>query len=639
MALITVDHAGVQLHFNSDNLHFILCRAGNTWAWVDEYRPMVRTVQGDIVYFDQAQQVTHRRWKSGVGEGILSHYEGFAPEGKIISFAFETLVWTEGATGNVYFEFIPIREEGIAVQDICWPGPMAFDAPQDDWYSVLNILQGLLLPNNWPTEVTKLSFDGQLCSNTAYMPWFGQVRPQAGYMAICQHPWDAAFQVDHPTAGPYTHVGIRWLPSLGRMTYRRVVRYTLFDSCDYNDLCKAYRQYAKETGLFTSLAEKAARNPLVHDLIGAAFVHKGIKAHVKPDTCFYNAEQPEKNEALVSFSARAEEIRRYKARGVEKLYLHLDGWGDAGYDNRHPDYLPACQEAGGWEGMKLLSDTIQQCGYLFGLHDQYRDYYFDAPTFDREFACQAPDGSILDVSRWAGGRQSYLCATQAPFYVKRNFEEVLRHGIHLDASYLDVFTCNEGDECANPRHRMTRQECFAYRSACFSYLWSKGILPSSEEVTDWAMQTLVFAHYGPYDFMLQAPGTSRKGIPVPLFNLVYHDCLILPWPMDRLPGQEDYMLYALLNGGGAYLEKDAAYPGCDGAFAEPSGEEQLDENIRRWRIVAGLQQRVAMCEMLRHEFVDGCTHRQRTTFSDGTVVTVDLQQGSYTIETAPEARR
>ena len=118
-----------------------------------------------------------------------------------------------------------------------------------------------------------------------------------------------------------------------------------------------------------------------------------------------------------------------------------------------------------------------------------------------------------------------------------------------------------------------------YRSACFEYLLSRNILPSSEEVTDWAMKSLVFAHYGPYDFMLAKPGSPRKGIPTPLYNLVYHDCMILPWPMDRNEGKEDYMLYALLNGGGAYLDKDGAYPNCDGAFDDPNAERDLDEQI------------------------------------------------------------
>lgn len=634
MSVITVDHANTTLQLDEATLALSVTAHGQTWRWAESYRPRFVTTDDKEFFFSDAVTISHHAWNTGIGQGIRSTYQGFVVDGAEKPFAFETIVWIEGVSGDVFFEFVPLNEEGITLKAIYWPGYMEFEEPSDRWYSVLNILQGLLLPNTWENEVNKLQFDGQMCSCAAYMPWFGQVRPGAGYIAICQHPWDAAYQVDHPANGPYSHVSVRWLPSLGKMAYRRVMKYTFLGDCDYNDLCKIYRGYVKETGLFTSLAEKAAKSPLVDKLIGSAIVHKGIKTHIAPGSYYYNEEEPEKNDHLIPFSVRTAEIKHYKEKGVKKLYLHLDGWGDPGYDNKHPDYLPACKEAGGWEGLKELSDTIQDCGYMFGLHDQYRDYYFDAPTFDKDFACYAPDGSIFDMSRWAGGRQTLLCATQAPYYVKRNFEEVLRHGIHLEASYLDVFTCNEGDECNHPWHKMTRKECFEYRNACFSYLLSKNILPSSEEVTDWAMKNLVFAHYGPYDFMLQAPGTPRKGIPTPLFNLVYHDCIILPWLMDRIEGQEDYMLYALLNGGAAYMDKDGAYPNCDGAFDNAAAETHLDEEIARYQIVSALQERIAKCEMTRHEFLDRDWKKQCTTYSDGTTVTVNFHDNSYQIDLA-----
>ncbi|WP_276951909.1 DUF5696 domain-containing protein [Acetatifactor muris] len=621
---LTISAAGITVTFFPDSL---CCRveAGNR-IWEQTCPPRIERKECSAVLFSDAASISHRYYQSGVGTGILSSYDGFAEMEK---FSFETLIWIEHATGNVRFELIPGRD-GEAFAAVHWPMPFAFDNPVSSSYTVMPVLQGILIPNTWETAVGKLPFNGQMCSAGAYMPWFGQVEARRGYIAICEQPWDAGYEIDHPAGGPYSHVGMYFLPSLGRLAYRRVTRFTFLEDCDYNDLCKVYRSYVKETGLFTTLAEKSARNLLVRKLVGAAIVHKGIKTHVSPDSLFYDREHPEKNDVVIPFAERTREILRFRDKGMRRLYLHLDGWGDPGYDNRHPDYLPACEEAGGWEGMKELSDTIRECGYMFGLHDQYRDYYMDAPSFDREFACEAPDGSIFDMARWAGGRQSYLCATQAPYYVKRNFEEVLRHGIHLEASYLDVFTCNEGDECANPRHRMTRRECFEYRSACFRYLCSKKILPSSEECGDWAMRDLVFCHYGPYDFMLEKPGTPRRGIPVPLFNLVYHDCIILPWPMDRLPDTEDYMLYALLNGGGAYVDKDGAYPDCDGAF-DAAREKQLDEDISRYRVVAALQEQVADYEMVRHEFLDGSPHRQRTLFADGTQVTVDLKSGEYRI--------
>ena len=177
------------------------------------------------------------------------------------------------------------------------------------------------------------------------MPWFGQVKEKEGYIAICETPWDAGYYAVHPAKGPYTHVGAYFLPSLGKMDYRRVLRYTFETDCDYNRLCKIYRQYVKETGKLRTLKEKAAAVHSVDDLVGCAFVHTGIKTVVQPDSEFYDSQAPEKNNRLVSFRERAELIRELKKMGVEKLYLHLDGWAQPGYDNQHPDYLPACKEA------------------------------------------------------------------------------------------------------------------------------------------------------------------------------------------------------------------------------------------------------------------------------------------------------
>lgn len=136
---------------------------------------------------------------------------------------------------------------------------------------------------------------------------------------------------------------------------------------------------------------------------------------------------------------------------------------------------------------------------------------------------------------------------------------------------------------------MTRRDCYMYRGNCFSWLLSQGILTSSEEVSDWAVPYLVFCHYAPYDFMLRPSETPKKGIPVPLFNLVYHDCVIEPWMMDRVSKDEDYMLYALLAGGAPYLVRDGAYPNTDGAF---DGEKiSLEEMTERCRVVTELHEK------------------------------------------------
>lgn len=620
---------GTEIRFDESRLSFTITHEGDSWNWGEGFRPRMECEEGTI-YFADAKKISHEEWKTGIGHGILSHFEGFELNGADAGIAFDTIVWIEEVSGDVFFEWVPLSTETVKVKSVYWPGYMEFDEKKDSWYTLLNWQQGLLVPNTWKTAVDKVVFDGFMGTAGAYMPWFGQVKDRAGYIAICEQPWNAAYYTEHPAEGPYTHVGIRWEPSLGKMDYRRVMKYSFVKDCDYNDLCKIYRNYVIEKGRFKSLAEKAVKTPSIDQLIGSAFLHKGIKTQVMKNSDFYDAENPDKNNHLTPFSVRTEEIKKFHELGVEKLYLHLDGWAEPGYDNQHPDYLPACEKAGGWKAMKELSDTMHECGYLFGIHDQYRDYYYAAKTFDENFATRLADGTIPSHARWAGGPQTYLCATQAPFYVKRNFTEIMDNGIKLDCAYLDVFTCNEGDECSHPWHKMTRRECYEYRNACFEYLLSKGILPSSEEVNDWAIPSLVFCHYAPYDFMLDRPGSPKKGIPVPLFNLVYHDCLIEPWMMDKVSEEEDYMLYAVLNGGAPYLVRDGAYQNTDGSFAG-GVEISIEDQIKRCKVVSDLHEKVAKCEMVRHEMVDGNPEVQRTTFADGTVVTVDFQAQTYQI--------
>lgn len=614
--------------FDEEKLCFSICADGEEWSFEENYRPYL-VIAGEKVLFSQAEKVLHQEIKNGIGAGILSNYSGFVVNGEHMNISFETYVWMEEATGDVFFEWIPLEENG-KIEHVCWPGPMAFEEKRSDWYTLITEYQGRLIPNDWELESEKIVFDGMFGTAGAYMSWFSQIREGNGYIAIALTPWNGKMGLEHPAGGPYTHVSVSWQPSLGKMDYRRCMRYSFRKGCDYNDMCKIYRNYMFENGLATTLNEKAARVPSINKMIGSAFVHKGIKTSVNPASEFFDPAAPEKNNSLTPFAVRQKEMEEIHALGVKKLYLHLDGWAQPGYDNRHPDYLPACAEAGGWEDMKKLADSMHEMGYMFGIHDQYRDFYKDAPSYSDEYACMLPDGTIPSHARWAGGPQAFLCGTQAPYYVKRNFSEIKNHGIKLDGAYLDVFTCNEGDECDNPRHRMTRRDCYEFRGKCFQYLLNQGILCSSEEVSDWSMNSLVFCHYAPYRFMMEKPGTPQVGIGVPLFNLVYHDCVIEPWMMDKVSETEDYMLYALLNGGAPYLVRDAAYPNIDGAFTDflPIS---LEEAAERCAVVSELHEKVAKLEMVSHKFLTDDYKIQQTVFADGTKVTINLNDVSYEI--------
>ena len=633
--MIACDCAGTLVELDETTARMTIVRDGHRWRTSEARQPALRVAgQATSIPFCQAEHITAERRTTGTGEAVTVRYEGFAGT----DYAFETHVWIESTAGDVIAEWVPLNDAALDVTRVTWPAPFAFDEPNGDWVTLITHGQGTMIPNDWPTPTSAIPFDGRYWTEGGYMPFHAQIRDlghpdAAGYVAICETPANAGYAIDHPAHGPHTHIGTWFEPSLGRMDYRRTVRYRLLagELATVTGVAKTYRAWADEHGLLRTLAEKAVRNPSIRQLPGCMWMHVGAKTHIQPDSSMYDAEHPERNDALVTFGRRADQLRALRKAGVDRLYMHLDGWGQPGYDNQHPDYLPACAEAGGWEGLRALADTAHECGYLFGLHDQYRDYHCNAATHDDRNAVRLADGSIPEHARWAGGRQQYLCGRLAPDYVKRNYREIVAHGVELDGTYLDVFTCNEGDECANPEHRMSRADCYRERARCFRWLLSRGILTSSEEVADWAMPVLVFCHYAPYDFQLAAPDAPRGGVPVPLQNLVYHDCVIEPWMMDRVAGGDDYMLYALLNGGAPYLIRDAAYAGIDGDVGGAGIDGTLEDDIARCRVVADLHRRVGMLEMTGFDFVDGDVFRQRTVFADGTSVSVDLRAGTYRI--------
>lgn len=82
-------------------------------------------------------------------------------------------------------------------------------------------------------------------------------------------------------------------------------------------------------------------------------------------------------------------------------------------------------------------------------------------------------------------------------------------------------------------------------------------------------------------------------------------------------------LHALLNGGMGYMDE----------YAE--GEE-LEENIRQWKVIRELQRHVAMEKMVDHKFLNSDRSEQRTVFSDGTRVMVNFKENTYRID-YPEA--
>lgn len=105
--MIHVTLAGTALIFDESNLYFSISRNGTDWNWDHDYRPAFTVCQEEIS-FQSASAVSHEVKETGLGKGILSRYEGFTVNGESSKLSFSTYTWIEGATGDVFFEWIPL---------------------------------------------------------------------------------------------------------------------------------------------------------------------------------------------------------------------------------------------------------------------------------------------------------------------------------------------------------------------------------------------------------------------------------------------------------------------------------------------------------------------------------------------------
>jgi hypothetical protein len=617
MAIYELNAMKYKVSYDPAALKLSVITPSKTWSWRSE-KAFIQLNNGDKVPFTALQCITSKEFTTGVETGIYADYTG-VPDSNVI---IHTAVGVNKTTDELNFTLYTENEKQLEIKNIYWPAPFDFDLPENAGYSIIPEMQGVLIPSKWGKNIPLFN-DGKIYDRAGYMAFFGQVDTDSGsgYAAIFDTPYDAGYHVGHIVGGE-TLLTPYFRASLGAVSYKRRMIYTFLQGCNYNCLCKTYRNYLDVHGKLITLKEKIARNPNVAKLIGTPVVHDGIAAHISPDSHYYNKDDISKNDWYNTFDSRGELLKKLKDNGVDKAYLHYDGWGAHGYDNLHPDPFPVHEAAGGSEGMKRLSETARGLGYIFGIHDQYRDYYYDADSFSNDNAIMNADGGHPFDSTWYGGKQTILCASLAPDYVRRNYTEFKKLGIVIEGSYLDVFSVVELDECFNPAHPMTRQECVMARRECLDYLSSQGIIPSSEETTDAILPSIALCHHSPLaTTSLGGSESEAIGIPLPLFNLVFHDCVVIPWFGVEgghggwgIPSTDSAYLWGLLCGGTTYYETDAT-----------------KEIVGRGQVTLGLHKKIALCEMVKHEFIDGNYRRQKTTFSDGTTVEINLDTDEFTI--------
>lgn len=631
----------IKLSFNENTNSYYISHNG--FSWVNDGRNPFVEISKKIGNKQKIKKLSLKSAKTKntkfIENKIVTYYSDFFFGNEKLPF---TIICTAEVVENdsVVFSLKVENEIGNQIQGVFFPGAFNSKNKAQNSYHVDPMRQGFILPDGYQKNffATHYYTTVKRPINAAdyYIPIWGRVCDGNAFTAIVETPYDASIYSCYGKRLSFLN-SVYWQTSLGTLSYERKLRLYFHSNGDYNTIAKTYRSYLVENNLLVTLNEKIKANPNIRNIIGAPVLHHKIFSKINEKSQFYDKKGS--NEILcATFGERAEQMKKLKELGLEKLYIHTDGWGKNGYDNDHPYILPPCEQAGGWDGLKALADTCRKLGYVFALHDQYRDYYYDSPVFDKNKAITNADGSNPYCSIWDGGEHTYLCSSFALDFVKKTYGELAEHNIDVQGAYLDVFAIMQGDECFHAEHPVTREESIKFRAKCFDYLNEKGLVTSSEEPGIQLLNHLALVHHGPHALRPQENG-KPIGIPIPLCNLVFHDCIIIPWNWFNnwgIPKGEDGDLYCALNAGMPYLHpygNSLKKIGTDNRTAdiELMSDEKLRMEIERVNPLCRLQKKLYDKEMLKHEFL-GNYHKQRATYSDGTIITIDLNKNTYTID-------
>ena len=410
----------------------------------------------------------------------------------------------------------------------------------------------------------------------------------------------------------------------------------------YSAMGREYRKYVLQNG-FVSIKDRLNESLKY----AAESVCVRVRMGWKPVPCTI-LEQTEENEPPVhvacSFKQVEDLMREYKRAGIEKAEFCLVGWNKGGHDGRWPQILPPEETLGGKDDLLSLIKTAKELGYTIAPHTNSTDSYTLAENFDWDFVVRKKDGSpSIEAERWGGGRTYNVCPKKSLELAYETFPPVAELGFY-GAHYIDVITATPPRYCYNAAHPVNRKEACEYFDKLFRYSRELFGTVGCEVGMEHSMKNCDFILYSTMD-----NGLDRKveksdlfSEYVPFWHIVFHG-IVLSNPyagtVNAAINRNPDALLRLIEFGGRpviYYYSKFVSDGTDW-MGDIDFRMDTEEDIKSGTESA-LNTVNIYNEMsyLQYEFMDKHEkigeNRYRTTYSDGSEVTVDYNKKTFSIK-------
>lgn len=413
------------------------------------------------------------------------------------------------------------------------------------------------------------------------------------------------------------------------------------DNADYSGMARRYRKCRIDRGDVRPLKDRIKENPALRYTVESPVIRIRCGWKPAPATVLHQTiENEPPMHVACDFDRVGDILDELKAQGVDKAEICLVGWNVKGHDGRWPQAFPVCEELGGEEKLRKVIQKGKDMGYRMTCHTNSTDHYEISENFDidKNIMHDKEGKPVINSAPWSGGEMYYACPKIGAQMHNELCPKVAELGFE-GGHYLDVLGIVFPRRCYHKDHYVTYGDCVAYAGDTLNTIRKYFGTVSSEGAYDYVVPYLDYGLYTGFESD-KSKLNSLTDEQIPFWQLVYHGIVSSnPYPATvNATFKEKYNLLKLLEYGGrpsfyfysAFMSNRANWMGNTDALCDD--DEQLKDSVSKIKAGADIHKYIDV----ETEFMEN--HRKisdnvyETTYSDGTVITVDYNKGTYSVQ-------
>ena len=429
-----------------------------------------------------------------------------------------------------------------------------------------------------------------------------------------------------------------------------VVEYVRMPNATYSDIARAYRAYQINERGCVPLRQRVQNRPILKKAVDTVEIR--VRMGWKPIPTPVRHQTPE-NEPPMEIACTVENLNQIvdslQAKGVKDAEICLVGWAVGGHDGRFPQQYPSDPRFGGDEALKAFIARAQSLGYMVVCHTVSCGAYEIANNWDRNLLTMKKGPSQIPEpylrtnylkNGLNGGDPWHLCPRTAyEHYGVKDLPVVRSYG-YEGMHYIDEFTACTPEKCYSPDHPVSRRQAWEYyrKLARLSTELFGGF--QSEAWVDYMNSDVDAILYTSSKSVLSRDIFELFDEGIPFWQLVYHGIVMSNATSQTVnyPIKEKFQELKFIEYGGRPLMyfnskfgKDRNWMGDLDLYDHTP--EQIDEATDAIKAAYDSYQSLKYLQyefMEKHEKIaDGVV---QVTYSDGTVITVDYNRETYTVQ-------